>query len=235
MRFHVYANTRLAGHRVMNCEIHNLPPLRCEAFQATECVRALVHTVLFTRALGVVFPVDKECELFDITYVTVGDPSVSRVVELRLVELAAWLDSKTKGKRETHTKVVVSFRESVGDDDDTSTASASSSKSHCWEQWRVPLEILCIPESAESAEQHQGRKEHALEVQDELRGALAHVLQIAGDAKKNIPPVTTNALVSFPFHVAFAHGDSEKHKSATTLGQIKKLITTASPPNMRLV
>jgi hypothetical protein len=115
VRFHVYANTRLAGHRVMNCEIHNLPPLRCEAFQATECVRALVHTVLFTRALGVVFPVDKECELFDITYVTVGDPSVSRVVELRLVELAAWLDSKTKGKRETHTKVVVSFRESVGD------------------------------------------------------------------------------------------------------------------------
>ena len=64
----------------MNCEIHQLAPLRCEAFQAKEVMRAVLHTVLFTRALGVVRPRDVDCEMFDLSYATCGDEGVDAAV-----------------------------------------------------------------------------------------------------------------------------------------------------------
>ena len=75
----------------MNCEIHQLAPLRCEAFQAKETLRAVLHTILFARTLGVVRARDVDSELFDLTYTTCGDPAVERHVEERLDALVRWL------------------------------------------------------------------------------------------------------------------------------------------------
>ena len=57
----------------MNCEVFSLPPLRCEAFQVKAVLRAVLHTILFSRTLGVVRPRDVDCDLFDLTYATCGD------------------------------------------------------------------------------------------------------------------------------------------------------------------
>ena len=79
------------GGDAMNCEIHQLSPLRCEAFQAKEVLRAVLHTVIFGRTLGVVRPRDVDCELFDLTYVTCGDAEAERAVDEKLDALVAWL------------------------------------------------------------------------------------------------------------------------------------------------
>ena len=79
----------------MNCEIHQLSPLRCEAFQAKEVLRAVLHTVIFGRALGVVRPRDVDCELFDLTYVTCGDAEAERAVDENWTRSSRGSASKT--------------------------------------------------------------------------------------------------------------------------------------------
>ena len=94
----------------MNCEVFSLAPLRCEAFQAKETLRAVLHTILFARTLGVVRPRDVDSELFDLTYATCGDPAVERHVEERLDALVRWL-AKQDREDDTVARVCLSFYE----------------------------------------------------------------------------------------------------------------------------
>jgi hypothetical protein len=211
----------------MNCEIHQLAPLRCEAFQAKEVMRAVLHTVLFTRALGVVRPRDVDCEMFDLSYATCGDPAVDAAVEARLDALQAWLRRETRAGGETHARVTLSFHElqHVG----PGTQRIEKRPTACWEQWRVPLEVVVVDEAHAREEV---REQLALELRDTLRGAIQHVLGLAGERKDHIPPVTTASAVCFPFAIggSFAEEKDESRKGA--LGTLKKLLVDASPPSM---
>ena len=42
-------------------------------------LRAVLHTILFSRTLGVVRPRDVDCDLFDLTYATCGDSGAGRI------------------------------------------------------------------------------------------------------------------------------------------------------------
>ena len=173
----------------MNCEIHALPPLRCEHFQAPDVCRAVLHTVLFTRALGVVRPRDTQSELFDLTYCTCGDDDVHARIEGKVERLRGWLEDSGDKKNQSETKVVLSFFDASGD--------VGKTKSHCWEQWRVQIEVVRFCGSqGEGDEEGQNpstlnahRVAHALELQDQLRGSLSQILTLAGEKKKHIPPV----------------------------------------------
>lgn len=70
------ATTNNAPRGDMNCEVFTLSPMRCEPFQVKEVLRAVLHTILFSRTLGVVRPRDVDSELFDLTYSTCGDAGV---------------------------------------------------------------------------------------------------------------------------------------------------------------
>mmetsp|Transcript_10464 Transcript_10464/g.25597 ORF Transcript_10464/g.25597 Transcript_10464/m.25597 type:complete len:94 (+) Transcript_10464:105-386(+) len=86
----------------MNCEIFALSPLRAEAFQVKEVLRAVLHTILFSRTLGVVRPRDVDSELFDLTYATCGDPGVERRVEEKLDALIVWLQKQEQQQQQQH-------------------------------------------------------------------------------------------------------------------------------------
>ena len=205
----------------MNCEIHQLAPLRCEAFQAKEVMRAVLHTVLFTRALGLVRPRDVDCEMFDLSYATCGDPAVDAAVEARLDALQAWLRRETRAGGETHARVTLSFHE-LGDGE-----SFHKKQSACWEQWRVPLEVVVVDEA------HDVLKEQlALELRDTLRGAIQHVLGLAGERKDHIPPVTTASAVCFPFAIGGSFAEDKEESRNGALGTLKKMLVDASPPSM---
>ena len=211
----------------MNCEIHQLAPLRCEAFQAKEVMRAVLHTVLFTRALGVVRPRDVDCEMFDLSYATCGDEGVDAAVEARLDALQAWLHRKTRERGETHARVTLSFHE-LNDETEKRPEKRPTS---CWEQWRVPLEILVLDD-----EEHHSvkpREQLWLELRDTLRGAIQHVIGLAGERKDHIPPVTTAKAVCFPFDIGGSFVDEKEEKNGGgALGTLKKLLVDASPPSM---
>ena len=163
----------------MNCEIHQLAPLRCEAFQAKEVMRAVLHTVLFTRALGVVRPRDVDCEMFDLSYATCGDPAVDAAVEARLDALQAWLRRETRAGGETHARVTLSFHE---------LQHVRSRDPADWERDR--------PRAGNSGARASGggggrrgtrarelREQLALELRDTLRGAIQHVLGLRASAR----------------------------------------------------
>ena len=54
-----------------NCEVFHLKPVfELEQHQVREVLRILLHTVIFNRALGPVKPVERDSELFEITWVS---------------------------------------------------------------------------------------------------------------------------------------------------------------------
>ena len=56
-----------------NCEVFHLKPVfELEQHQIREVLRILLHTVIFNRALGPVKPVERDSELFEITWVRLG-------------------------------------------------------------------------------------------------------------------------------------------------------------------
>ena len=75
----------------MNCEIHQLSPLRVSPADAADALRAVLHTILFARTLGAVRPREATCASSGARYVTCGDAGVERLVEDRLDALLAWI------------------------------------------------------------------------------------------------------------------------------------------------
>ena len=208
----------------MNCEIHQLAPLRCEAFQAKEVMRAVLHTVLFTRALGVVRPRDVDCEMFDLSYATCGDPAVDAAVEARLDALQAWLRRETRAGGETHARVTLSFHElqHVG----PGTQRIEKRPTACWEQWRVPLEVVVD----EAHAREELREQLALELRDSCAAPFS-TCSVWRASARTTSPVTTASAVCFPFAIggSFAEEKDESRKGA--LGTLK-LLVDASPPSM---
>lgn len=61
---------RAARPLMANCEVFALKPvLELEAHQIREVLRLLLHSIIFQRALGPVKPVERDSELFDVTWV----------------------------------------------------------------------------------------------------------------------------------------------------------------------
>lgn len=58
-------------------------------FSRPDTHAGLLHTILFTRALGMVVPREVESELLDISYVAVSDPEIEAVLEDRLSSICA--------------------------------------------------------------------------------------------------------------------------------------------------
>lgn len=221
----------------MNCEVFTLPPLRCEARQAKEALRALTHTILLARALGPCAPSDVDSALFpDLTYVTCGDADVERVVEARLGAFASWTakrgrDVARRGgdAREIHARVCVSFFERDRGDRGGGLG-GSGSGSGAWEQWRIPIEVTL--ESGDGGEGDdaaaaRAREERSLALRDEIRGAITHALTLANERVAHVPPVTRAGAVSFPFEISLP-GDG----ASGTLGTLRRVMLASSPPAM---
>jgi len=77
-----------------NCVVFPLPTLELELYQIREVLRCVLHTIIFNRALGHVFPKEVDSELADITYVTCGDAEVESRMETKADELVAILEKR---------------------------------------------------------------------------------------------------------------------------------------------
>jgi len=54
-----------------NCEVFHLRPVfELEVHQVREVLRVLLHSIIFQRALGPVKPVERDSELFEVTWVS---------------------------------------------------------------------------------------------------------------------------------------------------------------------
>ena len=205
----------------MNCEVFSLAPLRCEAFQAKETLRAVLHTILFARTLGVVRARDVDSELFDLTYATCGDPAVERHVEERLDALVRWL-AKQDREDDTVARVCLSFYEPK--DKRGGGWFGGGDERVYWEQWRVPIEVVGGDEALMNV---ADREANSAELQQTIVAATQHVLGLVNERKDHIPPVVSADVVSFPYEISLP-GETE----GALLGSLRRMLTHASPPTL---
>uniref|UniRef100_A0A8R7TNK2 Autophagy-related protein 101 n=1 Tax=Triticum urartu TaxID=4572 RepID=A0A8R7TNK2_TRIUA len=57
----------------MNCETCHLNELELEPLEIKDVLRCILHTIFFHRTLTLVRPKDVDCDLFEITYVSITE------------------------------------------------------------------------------------------------------------------------------------------------------------------
>ncbi|CAG9460784.1 unnamed protein product [Pedinophyceae sp. YPF-701] len=80
-----------------NCEIVDLPVLEMGPHQVRESLRCILHSVLLSRALGVVRPEETDSEVLQLSYVRCGDPEIHKAVEKTVAQLEEWLGRQPEG------------------------------------------------------------------------------------------------------------------------------------------
>jgi autophagy-related protein 101 len=205
----------------MNCEVLELPVLAVEQYQLREVVRCLLHTILFNRALGHVRPRDVDSELFDLSYVQCGDPSVERTVEDKVSALCSWVE-KRPGKNLT---VLVSFY-----DKRVKQGALWFSKQEerlYWEQWRIHLDVV-RPAYRGDPDPEATRRQRHTALEAALQEGLLALLAMVSDKRDHIPPVGSAEVVCFPYEITLP-SDTD---SPFGLDMFKRVVLNSTPPAM---
>ncbi|GFR42788.1 hypothetical protein Agub_g3751 [Astrephomene gubernaculifera] len=234
-----------------NCETHNLPVLELEPHQIREALRCVLHTIIFNRALGYVIPKDVDSELFDITYVQCGDPSVEARVESRITDFCAQVE---KRPAELH-QLQLSFYETRR----KQAWFGTQDERLYWETWVLSVLVLqpdislqqqqqqqpavqqqqhAAPAAATSVSSQQQqqlagntqvRAARAARLQAALEEQLALVVRRVNDRRDHLPPVLSSAAVTFPFDITFS-GSSTRGSLQGGLQAVGKMLLKATPP-----
>ncbi|KAL4419641.1 hypothetical protein ABPG77_008582 [Micractinium sp. CCAP 211/92] len=208
-----------------NCEVFALKPvLELEAHQVREVLRLLLHSIIFQRALGPVKPVERDSELFDVTWVECGDPEVSKRVEEKIGQFHSWVQ-KNPGKRG---QVCLSFYEKRQRQSWFSTAE----ERFYWEQWLIDIQVLG-PAPAEFEEQQtiaatSLRAQRRQRAQAAIEECLTSVVRHVNEKRDHIPPVVSGSAVTFPFAITVA-GDSG---AGFGLDVVRRMLQHTNPPSV---
>ncbi|EIE19548.1 DUF1649-domain-containing protein [Coccomyxa subellipsoidea C-169] len=195
-----------------NCELINLPVLELEQHQVREVLRCVLHTIIFNRALGPVRPREVDSELFEITYVQCGDTLVERVIEEKIDQFYGWVE-KHPGKRGQVSLAFFEKRKTQR----WSLIGGKQEERLYWEQWHAKL-------------------------QEAVEQVMTLIIRAVNEKKDHIPPVTSAAVLTFPFEITVAgRHDAQRHLMGVAccrrdgnigygLETMKRLLMHTSPP-----
>ena len=191
----------------MNCEVHEVEPLTLEPFQVKEVLKALLHSIIFQRALSECRHRDAESELFDLPYVCCESRPIAQKVE----EFAeAFSSSLERGADTLRVQVGLAFFERR-----TRPAAFGLFRSEekvVWERWSLPLAVRGADaqrdemEAGTSAEQQRRQ----LELEEQLRHRLEFILEATSGKKEHIPPADGLGGETPWFEISSQSGDSWK-------------------------
>lgn len=220
----------------MNCEVFELQELEVESYQIREVLRCLLHTIMFTRALGLVRPRDVDSELFDITYVQCGDPTIERKIEEKIDSFCSWVEKNPSKKGqvcllfyEKRNKAMMAWF-------------GSKVERLYWEQWSIPLSLAGPaheepPPPLSRADSPRPRslsmgcrpasEERRRRLEAALQDAMVRILTIVNEKKDHIPPVLSAQVASFSFEISIPSAQD----SAYGLDMFKRMLQT-TPPHM---
>mmetsp|Transcript_18787 Transcript_18787/g.40429 ORF Transcript_18787/g.40429 Transcript_18787/m.40429 type:complete len:213 (-) Transcript_18787:522-1160(-) len=208
-----------------NCEVFNLPLVEAEPHQLREVLRCIIHTILFNRALGFVKPKDVDSELFDITYVQVGDPEVELMVESKLTEFCSVAEKRPAEL----VQLCLSFYEKRR----KQAWFGTKDERLYWEQWCINISVLQpdIPEQQFMSASHaQELSARVSRMEGCLEQLLSHIARCVNEKRDHIPPVVSSSIVTFPFEITFAGGSRSTFGS--NVQAVKKMLMQTSPPPM---
>ena len=121
----------------MNHESIDLEPLCVERVQVKEVLKALIHSIIFQRALGAPLYRDTESDLFDITYMRCDSHLIDSKVEELAEAFSSGIDADAAA--DVRTTCCLSFFERR-----SSSAAFGWLRSEervVWERWNIPLVV----------------------------------------------------------------------------------------------
>ena len=166
----------------MNCEQVDLDPIEVERYQVKEVLKALLHSIIFQRALGACLHRDTDSDLFDVTYVRTD----SRVIDAKVEEQTDAFNKALERHETTHAhQVCISFFERRSRPAMAFSLFRSEEKV-VWERWNIPL-LVHARELDTGGQAERALRVRALE--ETLRQRIEFVLTMASGKKDHIPPV----------------------------------------------
>mmetsp|Transcript_23318 Transcript_23318/g.65545 ORF Transcript_23318/g.65545 Transcript_23318/m.65545 type:complete len:209 (+) Transcript_23318:197-823(+) len=186
----------------MNAQQHVLEEIEVEQFQIKEVLRCLLHTILFTRALGPVTPTEYESDLFDICYARCGSIEVDKTVEEGVQRLIESLEPV--GPDLARGSLVLSFYENRKK---SFLGLTSSTERVFWEQWTVPVLVNLRPRAVGGSEASAlERERRQAQVESALRASVLLATKLAGSKTEHIPPINfgITAPITFPYEIKIA-------------------------------
>lgn len=195
-----------------------------------DALRAVLHSVLFQRCLGMLRPREATSGLFpSLAYASVDDPEVEAAVEARVRDVLAWAEANPGRSRLLLTLSFFERRERHG-------WLSTSEERMTWELWRLPLTLL-RPDAGASgwggggfgsaASDERAARHAALEAA--LCGVVRSVVNTASGASDHLPPVASAGIVSYPFDIVLSHPDSAD--GAFGVSTLSRLVA-GSPPTL---
>jgi hypothetical protein len=154
----------------MNCEQVDLEPIEVERFQVKEVLKALLHTIIFQRALGAQQMRDTDSDLFDLSYVR----SDSRAIDAKVEEQTeAFGKALERDETMAAHQVCLSFFERRVRP--STFGLFRSEEKVVWERWHIPLLVHARDDLGGQAE----RAQRSLALEDTLRQRIECVLSMA--------------------------------------------------------
>jgi len=163
----------------MNIQQIDIEELEIHLSQLKEILQSIIHTIMYSRAFGLVKPIEVPIDFLELYYVKSEDKAMDLKVDEKIEEFSASLSKRKTNKGQ----IVLSFNERR-----PKSNFFSSSSVVCWEQWRINISLT---DSASKT----------TNLAYELRKRLLFVYKIVNENRSHIPPITTKEFTPFPFEI----------------------------------
>ncbi|XP_015161810.1 autophagy-related protein 101-like isoform X2 [Solanum tuberosum] len=192
----------------MNCEVFKLKELDVEQFEIQDVLQCILHTIMFHRASGLIYPKNVDLELFEITYMQCNDVVIERKIDEKITQ---FIDKVKKHPNQKH-QICVSFYESKNKQTSWFTKKVEH---RYWEHWYVNLNVAHHPKPdsgksrdskvvnpEESAPDEREAWHSGLELS--LREVLFQIINFVKEKKDHIPLIENLEGASFPFEITIS-------------------------------
>ncbi|GBG24366.1 Transient-receptor-potential-like protein [Hondaea fermentalgiana] len=202
--------------KMANVVQHELRALEVDEAQVREAVEAVVHTIIFNRALGDVEVEERELLHFPtLSYVRCG----AKVIENTVAEALDGLEDRLEliGPDLVRGVVEIAFFDSRQRKGFLGLGAVTETRVY-WERWRMPVVV------------HKGSLQ-AVAAEDNLRDIMFSVLEKANTAAllPRWPRLDTPKYPAFPFEVTVSPASDEAPKD----GLLNQLLSKGPPMSMR--
>nr|XP_025885406.1 autophagy-related protein 101 isoform X4 [Solanum lycopersicum] len=160
----------------MNCEVFKLKELDVEQFEIQDVLQCILHSIMFHRALGLIYPKNVDSELFEITYICVSFYESKN-------KQTSWFTKNVERCYWEHWYINLSVAHNP---------KADSGKSH-------HSKVVNLEEGApnEREVRHSG-------LESSLREVLLQIINFVNEKKDHIPSIENLEGTSFPFEITIS-------------------------------
>jgi len=195
--------------------------------QIKEVLECILHSILFSRAFGIIRPRETTVDFMQFYYVRCDDPIIEKYVEDR-VEL--FYDAWQKKKFDPSKGILfLSFDEKRVKPQLFGLSKVE--ERFRWEQWIIQVRLLehhtqplHSPQLNEEVEDNEDRRE---KLEYDLRKTLLQILKLINENKNHIPPLTSKETTPFPYEITFPALDPSGQGIFAAIGNLLKAPSSA--------